>query len=175
MRFYSHFLGNNLNCNLSSPKGSCLSFGNITENSLLADKLHLYNNVYVHIFCMSNNVICMKFKTVSHAWKNLSISGCTQQARETNYILSPSKLLSDQQWMFCMHAVLGHFSHVRLFSTLWTVACQAPPSMGFSRWEYWSGLLCPLLKDLPDPGIEPLALMSSALTGCLPLATLGKS
>ena len=63
-----------------------------------------------------------------------------------------------------MHAVLGHFSRVCLFSTLWTVACQAPPSMGFSRREYWSGLLCPLPKDLPDPGIEPLALMSSALT-----------
>ena len=32
------------------------------------------------------------------------------------------------------------FSHVHLFATLWTVACQAPPSMGFSRQEYWSGL-----------------------------------
>ena len=35
------------------------------------------------------------------------------------------------------------------------VACQAPPSMGFSRQEYWSGLLIPSLGDLPDPGIEP--------------------
>ena len=37
----------------------------------------------------------------------------------------------------------------------WTVACQAPLSMGFSRQEYWSGLPFPLPKDLPDPGIEP--------------------
>ena len=33
--------------------------------------------------------------------------------------------------------------------------CQAPPSMGFSRQEYWSGLLCPPPGDLPNPGIEP--------------------
>ena len=46
-------------------------------------------------------------------------------------------------------------SHVRLFATPWTVAHQAPPSMGFSRQEYWSGLPFPSPGDLPDPGIEP--------------------
>ena len=40
-------------------------------------------------------------------------------------------------------------------ATLWTVACQAPLSMGFSRQEYWSGLPFPSPGDLPDPGIEP--------------------
>ena len=40
--------------------------------------------------------------------------------------------------------------------TLWTVACQAPLSMEFSRQEYWSGLPCPPPGDLPDPGIEPV-------------------
>ena len=39
--------------------------------------------------------------------------------------------------------------------TPWTVACQSPLSMGFSRQEYWSGLPCPSPGDLPDPGIEP--------------------
>ena len=38
--------------------------------------------------------------------------------------------------------VISHFSHVRLFATLWTVACQSPLSMGFSSQEYWSGLPC---------------------------------
>ena len=47
------------------------------------------------------------------------------------------------------------FSHVRLFATPWTAACQAPLSMGFSRQEYWSGLPCPPPGDLPNPGIEP--------------------
>ena len=46
-------------------------------------------------------------------------------------------------------------SHVRLFVTPWTVAYQAPLSMGFSRQEYWSGLPFPSPGDLPDPGIEP--------------------
>ena len=47
--------------------------------------------------------------------------------------------------------------------TLWTAACQAPLSMGFSKQEYCSGLPCPPLGDLPDPGIE--SLMSPALAG----------
>ena len=51
--------------------------------------------------------------------------------------------------------VLSCFSHVQLFATLWTVALQAPLSMGFSRQEYWSGLPCPPPEDLPDPGIKP--------------------
>ena len=45
-------------------------------------------------------------------------------------------------------------SHVRLFATPWTVAHQAPPSMGFSRQEYWSGLPFPSPGDLPNPGIK---------------------
>ena len=50
--------------------------------------------------------------------------------------------------------VLSCFSCVRFFATLWTVACQAPLFMGFSRQEYWGGLPCPSQGDLPDPGIE---------------------
>ena len=46
-------------------------------------------------------------------------------------------------------------SRVRLIATPWTVSYQAPPSMGFSRQEYWSGLPCPSPRDLPNPGIEP--------------------
>ena len=53
-------------------------------------------------------------------------------------------------------------SPVRLFAISWTIARQAPLSMGFSRQEYWGGLPCPLPWDLPDPGIKP---MSPALAG----------
>ena len=45
-------------------------------------------------------------------------------------------------------------SRVRLFETLWTVAYQAPSSMGFSRQEYWSRLPFPSPGDLPHPGVE---------------------
>ena len=63
-------------------------------------------------------------------------------------------------------AEVKSLSHVRLFATLWTVAQQAPLSMGFSRQEYWSGLLFPSPGDLPDPGIEPRSppLQAEALT-----------
>ena len=46
-------------------------------------------------------------------------------------------------------------SRVWLFATPWTVAYHVPPSMGFSRQEYWSGVPLPSPEDLPDPGIEP--------------------
>ena len=52
-----------------------------------------------------------------------------------------------------------------LFAIPWTVAHQAPLSMRFPRQEYWSGLLLPSAGDLPDPGIEPLPPVSSALVG----------
>ena len=48
---------------------------------------------------------------------------------------------------------------------MWTVACKALLSMGFSRQEHWSGLPCPPLGNLPDPGIEPASLRSLALAG----------
>ena len=57
-------------------------------------------------------------------------------------------LISDWKWKW-------KWSRVRLFATPWTAAYHAPPSMGFSRQEYWSGLPFPSPGDLPDPGIEP--------------------
>ena len=59
--------------------------------------------------------------------------------------------------------MLSCFSCVQLFVTPWTIALQAPLSMGFSRQEYWSGLPCPPSGDLPNPGIEPESLRSPAL------------
>ena len=62
-----------------------------------------------------------------------------------------------------MHMCALLVSHVQLFATPCTVACQAPLSIGFSRQEYWSGLPCPPPGDLPDPGIESELLISPAL------------
>jgi len=70
--------------------------------------------------------------------------------------------LSDIFYIIIVCAVL---SCVQLFATLWTVAHQAPLSMGFSRQEYWRGLPCRPPGDLPDPGINPVSLMSLALAG----------
>ena len=71
------------------------------------------------------------------AWKS--------KAKFKRYIKSGSEVKVKVKLLSC----------VGLFATLWTVAYQAPPSMGFSRQEYWSGLPFPPPVDLPDPGIEP--------------------
>ena len=56
-------------------------------------------------------------------------------------------------------------SHVWLFVTPWTIACQPPLSMEFSRQEYWCRLPFPSPGDLPDPGIKLMSLVSPALAG----------
>ena len=66
---------------------------------------------------------------------------------------------SDHLLTACM---LSHFSYIGLFVTQWTVAHQAPLSIGFPRQEYWSGLPFPSAGDPPDPGTE---LLPSALAG----------
>ena len=86
-------------------------------------------------------------------------------------------------WLYptvCMCCVLSHFSHVQLFATLWTVACQAPLSLGFPRQEHWSGLPFPSPDDLSYP--RPLHWQVDSLPGkprifptqgsnpCLPIA-----
>ena len=73
----------------------------------------------------------------------------------------------------------GHMctlSRVRLFATPWTVAHEAPLSMGFPRQEYWSGLPFPSPGDLPDPGMEPTSPVAPALqANSLPLGPLESS
>ena len=64
-----------------------------------------------------------------------------------------------------MIVVLCHLSRVQLCVILWTVVHRVSLSLGFGRQEYWSGLLYPPPGNLPDPGIEPTALMSLALAG----------
>ena len=70
-----------------------------------------------------------------------------------------SHIISLSEWVKSL-------SRVWLFAILWTVAYQTPPSMGFSRQEYWSGLPFPSPGDLPNPGIEPgsPALQADTLT-----------
>ena len=71
--------------------------------------------------------------------------------------------------------VLSHFSCVQLLATLWTVALQAPPSVGFSRQEHWSGLPRPPPGALPDPGVPlDLRCLLRGQAGSLPLAPQGQ-
>ena len=81
----------------------------------------------------------------------------------TSYVFSVKAYLI----LFFSVCVLSLFSHAQLFETQWTVACQAPLSMGFSRQEYWSGLPCPSSGDLPKMGIEPMCFECLELAGRL--------
>ena len=80
-----------------------------------------------------------------------------------DYIMPPAKVPDNHQYQSV--CVLSHCDHVPLFVTPWTVAHKAPLYMRFSRQEYWSGVPFPPPEDLPDPGIEPTSLASSALAG----------
>ena len=95
-----------------------------------------------------------------------------------DYVESLSYVGQDVYWLLLEAPACGLsrlLSHVQLFSTLWTVAYQAPLSMGFSRQEYWSGLLFPSPGHLPGSGIEPTSPVSLALQAdSLPAETLGK-
>ena len=71
-------------------------------------------------------------------------------------------------FMVCVFCVCMNAKLLQLCMTvvtLWTIACQASLSMGFSRQEYWSGLPCPPPGDLHDPEIKPTSVMSPALVG----------
>ena len=126
----------------------------------------------------------MRWQRVRHNWTTFTftfqlslpsncnlIPGCffivldCEYHKQNKWILRASRSGIETPVEFYVSIVLSHFSHVQLFVTLWTVAHQTPLSMGFSRQEYWSGLLCPPLGDLPDPGIEPLPLKSHASAG----------
>jgi len=78
--------------------------------------------------------------------------------------------ISEVPWADSIVKWVKLLSRVWLFTTPWTIACQAPSSAGFSRQEYWSGLPLPSPGDLPDPGIEPRspALQADSLPSELP-------
>ena len=92
--------------------------------------------------------------------------------KNNKHLRSDNNVLSSILSTTCM---LSHFSCVRLFGTLWTVAHQAPLSMGFSRQEYWSGLPCLPPGYLPDVELNPcLWPPLHWQTGSLPLVPPGK-
>ena len=76
----------------------------------------------------------------------------------------------------CQLCMFSHFSHIRLFVTLWSVAYQASLSMGFPGQKYWGGLPYPPPGVLPNPGIEPTSFLFLLHweAGSLPLVPPGK-
>ena len=86
------------------------------------------------------------------AWR-ISVDRGTWRA--TVHGVAKSDTMEQLSTAQCAIVKVKLLSRVRFFVTAWTVAYQAPPSMEFSRQEYWSGLSFPSPGDLPNPGIEP--------------------
>ena len=110
-------------------------------------------------------VFCTDPQRSSWDWVPATHNGNLQiNALFTDSLPFPVSLLLLPFSIFCVCVcVPSHFSCVQLFVSRWTVAHQAPQSMGFSRQEYWSGLPFPPPGDLPDSGIEPVSPASPTL------------
>ena len=154
-----------------------------------AHALSLYVYTYTHVcVCAQSLQSCSTLcNPMDHSPLGSSVHGILQ-ARILEWVSTSSSRWSSRPWdqthVSCVSWIAGRFltwgatgkfkvlfiqmccaqsfSYVQLFATSWTVACQAPLSVGFSWQEYWSGLSFPSPGDLPGPGIEP---MSPALAG----------
>ena len=105
---------------------------------------------------------------------------CTFCEKEIQTFHQTLRGVSDPQCLrtsvlFGVHAMLSHFSNVQLCATLWTVVCQVPLSMGFSRQEDYSGLPWSPPWDVSNPGIEPTSQLLPLhwQVGALSLVSLG--
>ena len=94
---------------------------------------------------------------LSHKLKKWNLAICNNMDGPMGYYIKWKKVIQSQTSYDFIYEWVKSLSHVRLFATPWTVAYQAPPSMGYFRQEYWSGVPFPSPGDLPDPGIEPRA------------------
>ena len=112
----------------------------------------------LHIILLNSQHSCNKSAKSYHYVHRWEV-----RLRETKWF--PKVIQPNESWVgilfqsWCTQTLkwseVKSLSHIRLFATPWTAACQAPLSMEFSRQEYWSGLPLPSPGDLPNPGIEP--------------------
>ena len=107
----------------------------------------------------------MKYKSDKlYPWLNLFSMTPTAGQRKCKFPGVANQGLHDPSpFQMCVPTCV--LSHAQLSVTPWTVTCQTPPSMGFSRQEHWIELPSPPPEDLSNPGIEPVSLVSPALAG----------
>ena len=116
-------------------------------------QVYIYYAIFFFLGCPACRIVVPQFL------------GCWQW-KDRVPTIGHNVIIWDNPHIMCLRGcMLGHFTCVQLFVTLWTIVHQAPLSMGFSRQEYGSGLACPPSGDLPDPGIksESPALQADSL------------
>ena len=139
--------------------------------------------VWDHLLIIKIPHLCWNIEAISCHWHCITFIClpiyCEAEGNEEKYLLNPqTDILREKCKLECSQVtklnicVLSHFCCVWLFASLWTVAHQAPLSMGFSGQEYWSGLPFPSPGDLPYPEIKPGSPTLQA--DSLPSEPLGK-
>ena len=118
----------------------------------------------IHVKCLNYEICCFRCW-----WWVISDTTVVSRLALSRWVCFEQEYVCTCTYMYtlcvCVCVCVRMVSLVWPFATPWTVACQAPQSMEFSRQEYWSGLPFPSLGDLPDPGIEPRSPMCPALAG----------
>ena len=120
------------------------------------------------------NLIHKIYASISHfqaeirACSKITAQNCTQLQGWRIKVMSFFSYLTLLLSMSLVYVCAQSFSCGQPFGTPWTVACQAPLSMKFSRQEYWSHLPFPTPRDLPDPGIKPVSLVPATLATTAP-------
>ena len=100
--------------------------------------------------------LSFRFHKCTIRWK------CSKNYHTNEHLKTLHRLFSTELELKYGKVKVKSLSHVQLFATPWTVAFQAPLSMGFSRQEHWSGLPFPSAGDLPHPGIKPSSSATQA-------------
>ena len=148
---------------LSNIYLSFFSAISITSSCHLQSASQKLNNLRLHtLFFAFILTSCQRRRFISAQFYSSWLCVCVASVNKCEWKLKgTSKCVSITKW-----SEVNSLSRVQLFATSWTVAHQAPPSMGFSRQEYWSRLPFPSPGDLPHPGIEPgsPAFQADALT-----------
>ena len=124
----------------------CKQYWNYPETSSLMSSLHM---------SARSTISSLQSNTFKGHLKPIEQPGPDKANQDTLYHWHPRGILAFTLLTHRLAWVLSHFSHVWLFATLWTIARQAPLSMGFSRENYSSGLPCPPPGDPPNWGIKP--------------------
>ena len=127
--------------------------------------------LYFHVCVFLKHGSCVKYSVlVLHQLPSFLVLGAVSITHLHFWKLDPSGSGTNSSHRLWSLVPVKLLSRVQLFVTPWTAAYQAPPSMEFSRQEYWSGLPFPSPGDLPDPGITPRSptLQAGALPSELP-------
>ena len=130
------------------------------------DVVHIHNRILHKHKKKYTSIQIISFVATGMALEMIMLSEVSQRESQISYDIT-------YMWNLKKEKKVKLLSHVQLCATPWTVAYHAPPSMEFSRQEYWSGLPFPSPGDLPDPGIKPRS--STLQADALPSEPPGKS